>query len=282
MNNSKVLELAVVLSLFLPTGVSAESVILKSGKKIEGKIVEQNDRYIKVESDGSPIYYERKYIESIIKDDTPGSDEANSFLKSGLKYGSQGKFQEAGEEFKKGLKVNQSDHNLREVSKVIDDLSKGSIKEGYAVRLFKGSYHLISAEYEPAVAEFKEALKINPDDPDIYYYLGVCNYSLERYDEAITCLKKVAELKPNDEVYYYLGASYYSSGQYPKAIDFMEKALKTNPDDAEAYSVIGTSRYLLGQLEQAKEAFVRAIGLFKGKGDYLKAADIEEFLGKLN
>ncbi len=280
-NNNRFIKLAIILNLFFPAGLFAESIVLKSGKIIEGKIIEETDQYVKIESEGRSLYYERKYIKSI-EEDSPRPDGVNFYLKSGLKYGSQAKFQEAEEEFIKGLEINPSEHNLQETSKIIDDLKRGVIKEGYAVRLFKGSYYLMNAEYQPAITEFKEALKLNPDDPDLYYYLGVCNYSLEQHEEAITCLKKVAEIRLDGEVYYYLGASHYSLGQYPQAIAYMEKVLKINPDDAEAYSVIGTSRYLLGQMQPAKEAFHKAIGLFKNKGDYLKAVDIEEFLSKLN
>jgi len=40
----------------------ADTLILKSGKVIECKILEKNQDYIKIEYAGGPIYYERKYI----------------------------------------------------------------------------------------------------------------------------------------------------------------------------------------------------------------------------
>ena len=281
MNNINVIKLVIFFNLFLPAGLLAEGVVLKSGKKIEGRIVEQTGEYVKIESNGSPLYYERKYIASIEGDNLESAD-INSYIKSGLQYGSQAKFKEAEEELKEGLKIYPSEHNLKEVSKIIDDLRKGLIREEYVLHWFKGSHNLINAQYQPAITEFKEALKLHPDDPDLYYYLGVCNYSLEQYEEAITDLKKVSGIKPNDEVYYYLGASHYSLGRYPEAIAYMKKVLEINPDDAEAYSIMGTSQYLSGEPKQAREALSKAIGLLKNKGDYLKAADIEEFLGKLN
>lgn len=277
-----VIKLAIILILFFPATLFAESIVLKSGKKIEGKIIERADQYIKIEFEGRPLYYELKYIKGI-EEDSPTAADVNFYLKNGLKYGSEAKFKEAEEELKKGLVINPAEHNLQEILKIIEDLKNGIIREEYAVHLLKGSYYLMNAEYQPAITEFKEALKLNPDNADLYYYLGVCKYSLEQYEEAVTYLKKAAEAKPDDdEVYYYLGINYYSLGQYPQAITYMQKVLKINPDDAEAYSIIATSKYLLGQIQEAKEAFYKAIELFKKKGDYLKAMDIEEFLGRLN
>ena len=275
------LNLVIILNLFLPALLFAETVILKSGKRIEGKIIEKTNQYVKIESNGTVLYYELKYIRLIDEDKTSPRD-ANFYLKSGLKYGSEAKFTEAEDELKKGLAINSSEHNLQETLGMLDDLKSGKIKEEYAIHLFKGSHSLINAEYQPAITEFKAAMELNPNGLDLYYYLGVCNYSLGQYPEAISYLKKAAETKIDGEIYYYLGASHYALGQHPEAISYMQKVLEITPDDAEAYSVIGTSKYLLGETKQAKEALSKAKELFQKKGDYLKALDIEEFLSKLN
>jgi len=45
--------------------VIAEAVILKSGKKLEGKILEKTDKYIKIDFDGIPLTYYFDEIEKI-------------------------------------------------------------------------------------------------------------------------------------------------------------------------------------------------------------------------
>lgn len=277
------LGLAIILNLFLPAALFAETIVLKSGKEMQGKIIEQTGQYVKIElNDGAQLYYERKYIKDIQEDAASSPSDVNFYLKSGLKYGSEGKFKEAREEFKKGLAINSSGHNLEEALKIINDLESGKIKEEYAFHLFKGSHYLINAQYELALTEFKEALALNPADPELSYYLGVCDYSLGQYQEAIAYLEKAAETKADDEVYYYLGLSHYAQGQRPEAIAYMQKVLEINPQDAEAYSIIGSSKYLLGDIQEAKDAFFKAKELFREKGDYLKGLEIEELMGKLN
>ena len=278
MKKNSLKKLVIILILLIPGSGFAEIITLKSGKQIEGKIIERNDQYIKVEFDDREVYYELKYVVSIDENkdynlsqkEKPSLKNANFYLKEGLGYASQAKFIEAEKEFRKGLEMNTADHNLQEALKMISDLKGGIIKEDYALYLFKGSHYLINAQYKEAVLAFQEALKLKPLDADLNYYLGVCHYSLEEYEDALNYLRKAQEAKPNDaEIYYYLGSSYYSLGQYEEAINFLEKTVEINPDDAEAYSILGASHNSLGQNQQAKENFNKAQQIFQSRGDYL-------------
>ena len=277
--------------LFTASNVFAETITLKSGKKIEGEILEKTNEYIKVKFDNKEVYYELKYIQSIeenkvepsSKQPEPETQDAVYYLKEGLRYGSEAKFKEAAEEFQKGLKINPSDYNLKEALKMTNDLSQGRINSDYAVYLFKGSRYLMDANYQEAIKEFQQALKLQPEDPDLNYYLGTSYYSLEEYQNAIDYLHRAWEKKPDDdEINYYLGASHYSLANYEDAINYLKKAVDMNPDDAQAYAIIGASYYSLGQNEQAKENFSYAQQLFQKTGDYLKAKDIEDFLSGIN
>lgn len=277
MKKKKLIFLWLSLILFFPTVISAETILLKSGKKIEGKILEKTGEYVKIEVNGSPLYYELKYVLSI------KADEADSslYFKKGLEFASEAKFKEAEDEFKKGLAIKPTDHNLGEVLKIIDDLKKGLIKEDYAIYLFKGSNYLIDKQYQQAIKEFKEALRLKPDDLDLYYYLGICNHKLKQYQQALPYLQKAIEKESNDELYYYLGACYYHLGQLTEAITYLKKTIQINPDDAEAYSLLGISNYFLGRVGLARENLYKAKELFQKKGDYLNSREVEDFLSKL-
>jgi len=277
---NKLTKALVILGLFFPAVISADTVTLKSGKKLEGKILEKTNQYIKIDIDGNALYYELKYIQSI--EEEPSAKDAKFYLKKGLDYASCAKFQEAGREFRRGIEIDPSNHNLQETLKMIDNLKNGRITPEYALYLFKGSNYLINAKYQEAVTEFKEALRLKPDDADLNYYLGVSNYSLGLYTEAIKYLEKALNTKQDDELYYFLGVSNYSLGQYQEAIKYLKKVLEINPIDAEAYMLIGMSRYLSGEPQLAKEDFSKAKELFLNLGDYLKAKEVEDFLGRIN
>jgi len=131
--------ITLLLSLALIGNVFAEVIILKSGKKIEGEILEKTNEYIKVKFDNKEVYYELKYIESIKEDKesiTPKENlplDTNFYLKQGLKYGAEGNFTKAEEEFKKGLEIDSAHHNLKEALKIIDDIKKGAINNMFAL-----------------------------------------------------------------------------------------------------------------------------------------------------
>ncbi len=280
----------VILGLCIPAFLFAESLTLKSGKKIEGKILEETDQYIKIDVDGLPLYYERMFISNIeaTPQEAPALSKENElltetdYLKEGLEYGSQARFQEAEEAFKKGLAVKADAHNLKEVLKLIDQLKGGQVKQEYALRMFKGSNYLMSRQFEEAMPEFLAALKMDTN-PDLYYYLGVCSYSLGRYEQAIDYLMKAAaEIKDDNEIYYNLGISHYALRQYPQAVTYLQKALQINPQDADSFGVLGTCHLILGQKQLAKEELSKSIELFRNQGDYLKASDVETFLKQMN
>jgi len=55
----------VFLFLFVPTLASAEIIVLKSGKTMEGKLIEKTDKYIKIDFQGVPLTYYFDEIQSI-------------------------------------------------------------------------------------------------------------------------------------------------------------------------------------------------------------------------
>ena len=57
--------LILVVLFILPPFASAETVVLKSGKTVEGKLIEKTDKYIKMDFQGVPLTYFLDEIESI-------------------------------------------------------------------------------------------------------------------------------------------------------------------------------------------------------------------------
>lgn len=65
------------------------------------------------------------------------------------------------------------------------------------VLLELGQSYLLNKEYENAIKKFSEAMKINPHDPELYYYLGLSHEGAERLEEAITMYEKTLCLDKN-------------------------------------------------------------------------------------
>lgn len=62
------------------------------------------------------------------------------------------------------------------------------------VLLELGQSYLLNKEYDSAIKKFSEALKINPHDPELYYYLGLAYEGAGKKEEAIKMYEKTLGL----------------------------------------------------------------------------------------
>ena len=72
---------AVFCFCFLELGFS-ETVVLKNGQKVEGKITEKTDKYVKLEFEGVVLVYYNDEIASIEQDTANNSGEVSPQLES--------------------------------------------------------------------------------------------------------------------------------------------------------------------------------------------------------
>ena len=70
-------------------------------------------------------------------------------------------------------------------------------QEEIEVLLEVGQSYLLNKEYEQAIMKFSEAMKINPHDPEVYYYLGLAYEGAEKLSAAIKMYKKTLSLDKN-------------------------------------------------------------------------------------
>ncbi|TRU85433.1 MAG: tetratricopeptide repeat protein, partial [Microcystis novacekii Mn_MB_F_20050700_S1D] len=54
-----------------------------------------------------------------------------------------------------------------------------------------------------AVADYNQAIKLNPDDANAYYNRGVAKYNLGDNQGAIADYNQAIKLKPDDAIAYY-------------------------------------------------------------------------------
>ena len=101
-----------------------------------------------------------------------------------------------------------------------------------------GNTYSKSGKYEEAIASFKEALRIDPDNPDAYYFLGDIYHHKARYQEAIDVYKKAISINPDHYLHNQLGRAYVALRQYKDAVASYEEALRIDPNNAEATSAL--------------------------------------------
>ncbi len=97
------------------------------------------------------------------------------------------------------------------------------------IKIGLSCYH--RGDYDEAIKQFQEALKLNPGKAEIHYNLGLTYQAKASWDEAVEEYRKALELNPEDaETHNNLGIVYYNQGDYQKAIEEFKLALSINPD----------------------------------------------------
>ena len=127
---------------------------------------------------------------------------------------------------------------------------------------------------DEAIAEWKKALAIEPDDPRAHNNLGVALARQGRYDEAIPHYEKALELDPQYVIIHLnLGRALAAKGRLDEAIAHLETAVAHSPDNADVQQSLGQALMTKGRLTEALPHFESAVRIGPG------LADAHYFLG---
>ncbi len=133
----------------------------------------------------------------------------------------------------------------------------------YDLFFSKALSHINQKKYEESVQELTRALAEKPDDAAAMHYLGVALERLGRYAEAEAFLLKARKGDPyDDKVYFDLGVVEYRLEKYPEALrtfDLAESVDETNAAMIQYYQ--GLVLHRLKRYEHAVPRFLRAVAL---------------------
>jgi tetratricopeptide (TPR) repeat protein len=119
---------------------------------------------------------------------------------------------------------------------------------------------------DSAVASFREALNLQPDNQTALVQLGHSLYELKKYPGALEAYEKYRRLNPK-AASYYVGMTLNAMKQYEKAVPVLQEQLRAAPRHADASYELGVAYRELTQYSNAVSAFQQAIQL-KGKEPY--------------
>jgi len=113
-------------------------------------------------------------------------------------------------------------------------------------------------QYEPAIAEWKKALQLSPENDRAHNNVVFCSPELESFDEAIPHFEKTLKVNPEyPDAHSNLGVALAGTGNPDQAIVEFEKALKINPGSAEAHNNLGRTLAGKGKLDEAIPHFLK-------------------------
>ena len=116
--------------------------------------------------------------------------------------------------------------------------------------------------YAAAAANYKQAVKLRPDVPELRANLGLMQHEAGDYSEAIHSFQEAIRLKPSLYVpNLFLGIDYLHTGKAKQAIPLLLAAKKMNATDPLPSVTLGRAYYSLGENVAAIREFRRAISL---------------------
>jgi len=122
-------------------------------------------------------------------------------------------------------------------------------------------------DYSGAIEDFSEAIRLSPNEPDIYTNRGLARASQGDFQGAIADYNKAIRINPNyASGYLRRGIVYGTLKEYEKAISDYEQALRIDPTMGEAYYNRGNIRRRLQENEAALADFQKAAELYKQQG----------------
>ncbi|WP_027134850.1 tetratricopeptide repeat protein [Geminicoccus roseus] len=118
-------------------------------------------------------------------------------------------------------------------------------------------------DWDSAVDDFQEAMRLEPDQPLVLNYLG---YSWvdrgENLATALGMLQKAVELRPRDGfIIDSLGWAYFKTGQLDEAVTWLERAVEAEPGDPVINEHLGDVLWLTGRTREARFQWQRALSL---------------------
>lgn len=120
-----------------------------------------------------------------------------------------------------------------------------------------------SGQWPRAEADFLQALRLKPEQPDVLNYLG---YSWVdqgiNLEEGRSLLERAVRLRPNDgAIVDSLGWALYRLGDFAGAVKYLERGVELKPEDPTVNEHLGDALWRSGRLDEARFQWQRALSL---------------------
>ncbi|NER96924.1 MAG: J domain-containing protein [Symploca sp. SIO1B1] len=147
----------------------------------------------------------------------------------------------------------------------------------------RGAAKALKIDYRGAVADYTQAIELNPHFVEAYLKRGEILYKLGDARGTLKDCNQALSLNPNlVQAHYYKGRARYRLGYTQAAIEAYTQAISQEPDHGEAYYHRGLAYKDLEERSQASQDLQQAIALFREQGDGASYQLAKETLRILN
>jgi tetratricopeptide (TPR) repeat protein len=123
-------------------------------------------------------------------------------------------------------------------------LAKTHIRKGYD--------HYKANRQKPAIEELNQAIEIDPQNPEAYFWRARAFIRLGQFDNAIADLNEVVELNPRySPAYDNLGWLLMRRNKYDESLDYLNKSIELKPDNGWTHYMRSRIYFKKGDLQNA-------------------------------
>lgn len=141
-------------------------------------------------------------------------------------------------------------------------LARRRLRQSIPVLMKKGRMHLFQREYEPALAQFTRAIRIDPFLADAYGGRGAAYQGLRDFPRALADLDEAIQRDPRLVTAYLRRAQVrVETGAIEGALADLERVMEIQPTDPELYLTRGICLHRKGQFLDAAADFHRVLKL---------------------
>jgi tetratricopeptide (TPR) repeat protein len=131
----------------------------------------------------------------------------------------------------------------------------------------QGVVKFLEKRMDAAVAAFTEAAKLAPLSDSDKFTQAMAFVNLRDDTDARSLLSDLAEKHPDRAIYvYWLGRLDYDQRRYVEAVEKLRRATELDPKSPRTWDSLGLALDMQGQMEQALEAFEKAVSLNRMQG----------------
>jgi tetratricopeptide (TPR) repeat protein len=141
------------------------------------------------------------------------------------------------------------------------ELLKGDDRGNWGLYYARGISHERLKAWDKAEPDFRKALSLSPDQPQVLNYLGYSYLEMKQnLDEALGMIEKAARARPDDgAISDSLGWAFYRLGRYGEAEAEMERAIQLMPADPVVNDHLGDVYWAVGRKREAEFQWKRAL-----------------------
>ncbi len=127
-----------------------------------------------------------------------------------------------------------------------------SFPDSWRTHQLRAESYALRGSVDDALREFRAALALRPNEPELHEALGELYLEHNEFDSARAELEQTLSADSSrTHALYLLGRVFVETKENEKALPYLERALRIQPDLAEANSLLGTAYLRLGQVKNA-------------------------------